>query len=260
MTASPTEFTPDPDAALADVRATIADAASAAGRDPAEITLVAIGKTHPPSRLAALVQAGVSHLGENRVAELGAKLAIAEQAEVEPFSLLGDVQWHYVGQLQSRKARAVVGRDVLVHSVDRRSLVDELDRRAGRAGVRQRLLVQVNVGDDPAKGGCGLHEVQDLVAYACQRPNLDVEGLMTVPPLPAPGEPATAAAAPHFAALRAERDRLSRDWPSVRELSMGMTADLPAAVAEGATIVRVGTALFGQRGNGPWTGPRSGGL
>ena len=255
-----TETSFDPTTALATVRARIDDAARSAGRDPATVTLVAVGKTHPPSRLAALVRAGVADLGENRVAELVAKLAIADQAEVAPFDALRTVRWHFIGRLQSRKARDLVGRDVLVHSVDRPSLVDELDSRAGRAGTPQRVLVQVNVGDDPAKGGCGLHEVDELVAYACQRPNLHVEGLMTVPPMPPEGADPVAATAPHFAALRAARDRVVSDWPDVRELSMGMTADLEAAVAEGATIVRVGTALFGPRGNGPWTGPRSGGL
>ncbi len=246
---------PDPAAALARVRADIAEAAAAAGRDPAEVTLVAIGKTHPPSVLAAMASAGVGHLGENRVAELVAKLAVVEQAEVAPFTALRDVQWHVVGQVQSRKARDLVGRGLLVHSVDRRSLVDELDTRAQRVGSVERILVQVNVGDDPAKGGCSLHELDELVAYAGQRPNLDVEGLMTVPPLSPAGTDPDRAAAPHFARLREARDRLAADWPGVRELSMGMSADLSAAVAEGATMVRVGTALFGSRRERPWTGP-----
>jgi len=249
---------PDPAEALARVRADIARAAAAAGRDAGEVTLVAIGKTHPPSVLAAMATAGVGHLGENRVAELVAKLAIVDQAEVAPFTALRDVQWHVVGQVQSRKARDLVGRGLLVHSVDRRSLVDELDRRAERVDAVQRILVQVNVGDDPAKGGCDLRELDELVAYAGERPNLDVEGLMTVPPLPPPGTDPDRAAAPHFATLRDARDRLVAAWPGVRELSMGMSADLSAAVAEGATMVRVGTALFGARRDHPWTGPESG--
>ena len=111
----------------------------------------------------------------------------------------------------------------------------------------QRLLVQVNVGDDPAKGGCSLTEVDELVTYARARSSLDVEGLMTVPPLPSPDTDPVAAARPHFARLREVAERL--DLP---HLSMGMSADLEAAVAEGATIVRVGTALLGPRGDGPW--------
>ncbi len=264
MTSDPDTDPPGDDAGVAErldaVRRRIAVAARAVDRDPAEVTLVAVGKTHPPSTLAAMATAGVAHLAENRVAELTAKLAIVDQAEVAPFTALRDVAWHFVGQVQSRKARDLVGRDVLVHSVDRRSLVDELDARAGRIGVRQRLLVQVNVGDDPAKGGCSLHEVDALVAYACQCPNLDVEGLMTVPPLPPPDADPDAATAPHFATLRDVRDRVVGDWPTVRELSMGMSADLAAAVGEGATMVRVGTALFGARRDRPWTGPQSGGL
>lgn len=254
----------DPDAPpedrLAAVRDQVAEVARRAGRDPDEVRLVGVGKTHGPGTLAAMAAAGLTDLGENRVAELTAKLAVAGQAEADPFRALADVHWHFIGQLQSRKARDVVGRNVLVHSVDRRSLVDELDQRAARAETVQRMLVQVNVGDDPAKGGCSLHEVQALVAYAHDRPNLDVEGLMTVPPQPPPGADPAAAAAPHFASLRAARDRVVADWPDVTELSMGMSADLSAAVAEGATMVRVGTALFGPRRDRPWTGPQSGGL
>lgn len=246
MTTSADNPPPSPDEALRAVRAAIAEAAHGAGRDPDEVTLVAVGKTHPPAVLAALVAEGVHDVGENRVAELDAKYGVEG---------LEDVRWHFIGQLQSRKARDLVGRDVLVHSVDRRSLVDELDRRSGRAEVVQRILVQVNVGDDPAKGGCGLHEVDDLVAYAVGRPNLEVQGLMTVPPMPPPDVDSARAAAPHFATLREVRDRTAHDHPGVHELSMGMSADLASAVAEGATMVRVGTALFGPRGDRPWTGP-----
>jgi len=221
------------------VRGRIRAAAQRAGRDPDEVTLVAVAKTHPPEAVQAVVAAGVRDVGENRTEELAAK-----QPRVT------DVRWHHVGRLQTRAANEVVGRDVLLHGVDRRKLVDRIERLAAGLGVVQRVLVQVNVGDDPAKGGCDLSEVEDLVTYAAAQQHVDVEGLMTVPPLPEEGSDPNAAARPHFATLRELRDRLG-----LHHLSMGMSADLEAAVEEGATLVRVGTDIFGPRGPGPWTGP-----
>ncbi|MBW3657267.1 MAG: YggS family pyridoxal phosphate-dependent enzyme [Actinobacteria bacterium] len=245
---------PDAVAARVDeVRARIARACAASGRRPADVQLVAVSKTHPPAAAQAMVDAGVADLGENRVRELLDKRPHVTGA-----------RWHFVGQLQSRKARDVVGAQVLVHSVDRRSLADALSRRAGDAGAVQRILVQVNVGDDPAKGGCDVDGCLDLVAYARDLPNLAVEGLMTVPPLP-PGhadgdvdedEGWGEAARPHFARLRRLRDDARARWPEVVHLSMGMSADLEVAIAEGATMVRVGTALFGPRGDSAWTSHR----
>lgn len=235
---------------LARVRRRIVAACDRAGRDPDEVVLVAVTKTHPPERIRAVVEAGVGDLGENRVEELEAKLTVAD--------LPSSIRWHFVGQLQSRKANALVGRGVLIHSVDRRSLVERLQRLAEREGLTQPLLVQVNVGDDPAKGGCGLDEVDDLVAYAHGHQNLAVRGVMTIPPLPPPDTDPQTAARPHFARLREVRDRLRDRWPDVTELSMGMSADLEAAVEEGATLVRIGTALLGQRGPAPWAPSETG--
>lgn len=228
-------------ARLRSVRERIAAAAAAASRDVGDITLVAVSKTHPPSALRAALAAGATDLGENRVEELIAKQPLVEGA-----------RWHLVGRLQSRKANAIVGADVLLHGVDRRSLVDRLERLAADRDVLQRLLVQVNVADDPAKGGCSLSEVDDLVAYAAERPHLVVEGLMTIPPLPPTGSDPNEAARPVFETLRATADRLG-----LGATSMGMSADLEAAVAAGATIVRVGTDVFGARGEGPWTGDQA---
>jgi pyridoxal phosphate enzyme (YggS family) len=226
---------------LADVRARIETACQRAGRPPASVVLIAVGKTHPPEAVQQMVDLGVRDVAENRVGEL-----LAKQPRVRGAS------WHFVGQLQRRKAPDVVGHRVLIHSVDRRRLVDTLARRSEDADVVQRVLVQVNVGEDPAKGGAAPDEALDLVAYARERSHLSVEGLMTIPPLPAddvdPGE----ASREHFAALRRLRDRARERWPEVIHLSMGMTADLEAAIEEGATMVRVGTALFGPRRDGPW--------
>lgn len=223
------------------VQARIAEACGRAGRSPASVVLVAVGKTHPPEVVQRLVDLGVRDVGENRVQEL-----VAKQSRVRGAS------WHFVGRLQRRKARELVGRHVLIHSVDREALADTLSRHAEESGVVQRVLVQVNVGDDPAKGGVAPDEALDLVAYARQRSHLSVEGLMTIPPLPPDDVDPDDAARGHFAALRRLRDRARQRWPEIVHLSMGMTADLEAAVEEGATMVRVGTALFGPRQDGPW--------
>lgn len=226
---------------LAAVRSRIAGACEAADRRPSSVVLIGVTKTHPPDVVRSALEAGIVDLGENRVEELVAK------AERMP-----GARWHLIGQLQRRKARDVVGRQVLVHSVDRAKLADTLSRHAADAEVVQRVLVQVNVGDDPAKGGCHVDDAIELVAYARELPHLTVEGLMTIPPLPAVDADPNAAARPHFARLRELRDEARDRFPEVAHLSMGMTGDLEAAVAEGATMVRVGTALFGERGDGPW--------
>lgn len=221
---------------LARVRARIAAACERSGRDPASVVIIGVTKGHPPEVAAAARDHGLIDLGENLVGEL------LDKAAAVP-----GVRWHLVGRLQRRKARHVVGRVALIHSVDRRTLIDELARRAAAAGVLQRILIQVNVADDPAKGGCRIDEVQELVAYARAQETLLVEGLMTVPPLPPPGADPVAAARPHYATLRRLRDELRERWSEVVHLSMGMSDDLEAAVEEGATMVRVGTALFGPR-------------
>jgi pyridoxal phosphate enzyme (YggS family) len=231
---------------LTTVQDRIAAACDAAGRSRSAVLLIAVTKTHPPEAAQAMVGLGVGDLGENRVQELVAKMPRVHGA-----------RWHFVGRLQSRKTKDVVGRQVLIHSVDRRSLAEVLSRRAERAGAVQRILVQVNVGDDPAKGGCDLDDALDLVAYARGLPNLAVEGLMTVPPLPPDEVDQSEAARPHFETLRRLRDDARSRWPEVIHLSMGMTADLEAAIHEGATMIRIGTALFGPRGRGAWSPPEA---
>jgi PLP dependent protein len=234
---------PSSDAAqrLAAVRRRIADACDRVGRPATSVILVAVGKTHPPEAISELVALGVRDIAENRVEELVAKQGLVPEAT-----------WHMVGQVQRRKARDLVGRRVLVHSLDRSALADTLSDRAHHAGVVQRVLVQVNVGQDPAKSGVAPDEALDLVAYARDRPHLSVEGLMTIPPMPPDGVDPGEAARPHFARLRELRDRARERWPEVTHLSMGMSEDFDVAIEEGATMVRVGTALFGARHDGPW--------
>jgi len=228
---------------LRTVRERITAAASTAGRRPGDVRVIGVTKTHPPATCRAAVAAGVTDLGENRVQEW-----LAKRPHVP------DARWHLIGPLQRNKARDVIGHHVLLHGVDRRSLVDALSRRAEAAGSLQRLLIQVNVGDDPDKSGCSVHDALDLVAYARSRPYLAVEGLMTIPPMTPSGQDANDAARPHFATLASLRDAARERFPEVVHLSMGMSADLEAAVTQGATMVRVGTGLFGPRGAGPWRG------
>lgn len=228
-------------ARVARVRDRIAGACERAGRSPASVLIVAVTKTHPPTLVRAAAHAGIGDIGESRVAEMVAKMERVE-----------GVRWHMIGRLQRNKVRFLVGRSVLVHSLDRRSLAGSLSRRAQRAGVVQRALVQVNVGDDPRKGGCAPEEVPGLIAYARDLPNMAVEGLMTMPPLPPAGADPAEHARPLFRRLRALRDELRERWPEVAHLSMGMSGDLEAAVEEGATMVRVGTAIFGPRGSRAW--------
>lgn len=221
---------------IADVRHRIAAAAQAADRDPARVTLIGICKTVGLDASRQAFDLGVSDLGENRVADLVAKRDAIRGA-----------RWHLVGQLQRNKAGAAVDAETLIHSVDRKSLVDTLARLAAARDVVQRILIQVNVGSDPAKGGCRLNEVDELVAYAGSYEHLHVQGLMTVPPMASAPHRAVEEAATHFGVLRACRDRVVNDVPTARELSMGMSADLEAAVAHGATMVRIGTDIFGPR-------------
>lgn len=218
------------------VRGRVTRVCERSGRAPDEVTIVGITKTHPVAVTRLARDAGLAHLGENRADEL------AEKADALP-----EVEWHFVGRLQSNKSGDVVGRAQLIHSVDRRSLVDALDRRARRAGIVQRVLVQVNVAGDPAKGGCSPETSEQLIAYACARDNVAVEGLMTIPPMPPASADPAAHVQPVFASLRQLRDDVRERYPEVRQLSMGMSADFEAAVAEGATIVRLGTVLFGPR-------------
>ena len=212
---------------LAAVRERIARAAKLAGRDPAEVTLIAVSKTHPPQAVEPLLAAGQRDFGENRVQEAQAKWPGLR-------ARYPDLRLHLVGQLQSNKAGDAVELFDAVHSVDRPSLVVALARAMARAGRRPHCFLQVNIGDEPQKGGCAVAELPALVEQA-RAAGLPLAGLMCLPP--AGVEPA-----PHFALLA----KLARRH-GVAGLSMGMSGDFDTAVMIGATHVRVGTALFGER-------------
>lgn len=213
------------------VRARIAAAARAAGRDPADIRLVAISKFHPLEKIAAAHAAGQVDIGESRAQELDAKLA----SDPPP-----GVRWHFVGRLQRNKVGMVAGRVVLIHSVDRPRLADAVASHMQSLDGIQDVLIQVNVVGEERKGGCAPADLPALAERIAVLDGVRAVGLMTIPPLD--GDPGAV-----FAQLRAMRSRLAAEHPSVRELSMGMSGDLEAAVVAGATIVRVGTAIFGPR-------------
>lgn len=213
---------------LAAVRAEIARAAGLAGRDPAEVTLIAVSKTHGAGAIQPLLDAGQRVFGENRVQEAAAKWPALREATP-------DLALHLVGQLQSNKAADAVALFDAIHSVDRASLVAALARAMERQDRRPACFIQVNIGEEPQKGGCAVDALPGLVAEA-RSAGLPLVGLMCVPP--ADVEPA-----PYFALT----GKLARDH-GLAGLSMGMSQDYPTAVMLGATHVRVGSALFGARG------------
>lgn len=224
---------------LEKVRARMAAAAQAAGRDPAEVQLVAVSKTQPAGVVAEAIAAGADVIGENRVQEARDKRAALEEAAA------GRARWHLIGSLQKNKARLVPGLFDLVESVDSLPLAKELNKRIEAAGAPPlEVFIQVNAGLEAQKGGVPPEETIALVGKASALPALRVRGLMCIPPLSGAPEESR----PHFRLLRELRDAAHRaGFGEVRFLSMGMSKDFELAIAEGATHVRVGTAIFGPR-------------
>ncbi len=229
---------------LAEVRERIARAAARAGRSPEEITLVAVSKGHPPEAVVEAYRLGLRDFGENRVEEAETKIP-AVQAVLAAEGQGDDIRWHMIGHIQSRKAKRVVTPYVLVHSVDRLKIAYRLNRFAGEVGRILPVLLEINVSGEPTKFGFSPAEVIEVMPEILALPNLRVRGLMTMAPLVENPEEVR----PVFAALRRLRDQLARTYPEVdwRHLSMGMTNDFEVAIEEGATIVRIGTAIFGRR-------------
>lgn len=214
---------------LSDVRERVDSAARRAGRDPEEITLVAVTKYASDRQVRAAYEAGARDLGESRAGDL------ERRAELLP----PDVRWHFVGRLQSNKARKVRPVVHLLHSLDRMSLVEAWVKGPAEPPA---ALVQVDLADEPQKGGVAVDDVDALVESALEM-GIEVRGLMTIPPL---GDEARQ----WFAELRRLRDRLVERHPSATALSMGMSANFEVAISEGATLLRVGRAIFA-RGEPP---------
>ncbi|HET7482495.1 MAG TPA: YggS family pyridoxal phosphate-dependent enzyme [Actinomycetota bacterium] len=217
---------------LAAVRERVAAAARAAGRDPADITLVAVGKTFGVDVVSEAIDAGATDIGENRAQELRDKVAV----------LGARARWHFIGPLQSNKVRLVVGSHVvLIHSVDRFGVAEAIGRRAASLGFEQDVLVEVNVGGEATKHGVEPPRAVTLATEISQLPGVSVRGLMAIPPR---GDDE---ARHHFQTLAALGHDVAAEIPGATELSMGMSHDFEVAIEEGATIVRVGQAIFGPR-------------
>ena len=210
------------------IRQRMLAAAQRAGRNPDDITLIAVTKTITPDRVEQALVAGLSVFGESKLQEAKAKIPVVS----------GRAHWHMIGHLQTNKARDVVALFELIHSVDSARLAGELNKWAERAGKTQPILVEVNVSGEASKFGLQPDAVEPALEQINSMPRLEVQGLMTMAPFAEDAEKAR----PYFRKLRELRDRLS-----LTHLSMGMTQDFEVAIEEGATMVRIGTAIFGER-------------
>jgi pyridoxal phosphate enzyme (YggS family) len=232
---------PELEERIASVRQRIQAAAERVGRDPAEITLVAVSKTQSPAAVAAACHAGLRLFGENRVEEAGPKA----QAVAELLAPAAAPVWHMVGHLQGRKANEVFPWAEMVHSVDSVKLAQRLSRFALEARWELAILLEVNVSGEASKYGLTPPELPGVVEVIATLPGLRLEGLMTMAPIATDPE----AVRPVFAELRKLKDEMARRHPELtwRHLSMGMTDDFEVAIEEGATLVRIGRAIFGDR-------------
>jgi pyridoxal phosphate enzyme (YggS family) len=215
----------------------IRKAARAAGRRETEVRLVGAGKAVGSDAIREAIAAGLAIVGENRLQEALSKME----------ALKGErVSWHFIGRLQRRKARAAVGVFELIHSVDSLELAEEIDRRARAAGLTQKVLVEINMGEEQSKAGFLAHEVEEVLPRMAALEHVAVHGLMAIPPLVGDAEQSR----PYFRSLKELAGRLAKlgiPGVSLTELSMGMSNDYAVAIEEGATLVRLGTAIFGGR-------------
>ncbi len=226
---------------LDSVRAAIAAAAEGAGRRAEDVTLIAVAKGHDAEAVRVAYAAGQRDFGENYVQEWQEKAAALAD--------LPELRWHFLGHLQRNKIRQVIGKVALLHSADDMAGIDEMQRAAWSVNLKQDVLLQINLADEAQKRGCGEDDAELFIDVLLRSPNLRLRGLMTLPP--ADEDPEVTRA--WFKRLRALRDRLQAQLrgrpgaPAALWLSMGMSGDYPVAIAEGATHVRVGTAIFGPR-------------
>jgi len=222
---------------LKSVKDRIQRAADGCGRDPESARLVAVSKTMSVDRVREAIEAGVTILGENYIQEAREKISDLSSYPVS---------WHFIGHLQTNKAKYAVKLFDLIHSVDSLRLARELNKQAGKIDKVQEILIQVNIGEEASKSGTAVKDLQDLIKEVSPLENLSVRGLMIIPPFYNAPEKVR----PFFSALRELRDQLRESAPpnvGMDELSMGMTGDFEAAIEEGATLVRIGTAIFGKR-------------
>ena len=220
---------------ITEVRENIAAACQKVGRSVDDVKLIAVTKYVEPERIREAFACGLKTVGENHAQEVRDKLTFYKQYGAE---------LHFIGQLQSNKVKYIIGNARLIQSADREKLLLDLDAHAGKLDVVQSVLLQVNIGDEAQKGGAAVKDVPYLLELACGLKHIRVEGFMCVPP-----DVDAEAARPYFARLFELREKLRPMFPEqpLRELSMGMSHDYPQAILEGATMVRVGTAIFGKR-------------
>lgn len=216
------------------VRGLIAAASKKSGRLPGDVELVAISKTHEAEKIRAALEAGQQIFGESRVQEARAKIPLLPSA----------ARWHFVGRLQKNKIRHALPLFELFHSVDSLALARDMNRVAEEEGLHPRVLLEVNVAGEGSKIGFAPDSLRAEMETLLQLPRLNIEGLMTIPPL----APEAEASRRFFVALRELRDEFAAQFQvGLPQLSMGMSDDFPVAIEEGATLVRVGTAIFGKR-------------
>ena len=219
---------------LAQVRERMADAARKSGRTTEQIELVAVSKTHAAEKVQEAIEADQLLFGESRVQEARAKIPL----------LPSRLRWHFIGHLQKNKIRQALPLFELFHGIDSLLLAQEMERIAGEEGMRPRILLEVNVAGEASKYGFSPEALRRDLEAALSLGRLTIEGLMTLPPL----APEAEASRRYFVALRELRDRLEAEFNvHLPQLSMGMSGDFPVAIEEGATLVRVGTAIFGER-------------
>jgi len=221
---------------LEQIHSQISASARAAGRDPSAVRLVAVSKTKPGAMVDEAAKSGQQIFGENYVQEFISKIT-----EVRT-----PVEWHFIGHLQSNKVKQIAGLVAMIHSVDRLSLAREIDRQWARTGKVCDILIQVNLAGETTKSGTTTEETMNLVRQVALLQNVQICGLMTMPPFFDNPE----AARPYFRELRLLAEMISsRNIPgvSMKELSMGMSGDFEVAIKEGATLVRIGSAIFGNR-------------
>jgi len=221
------------------IREGIRQAALRAGRDPSTVQLVAATKTVSSSLLIEAYEAGVRIFGENRLQEA--------QEKILAFGPRQGLAWHFIGRMQSRKIKDIVGKFTLIHSVESVEQAHTIHAIAEKLGIQQSILLEVNVGGEATKGGFACNDIREAIDQIDRLPHVAIQGLMTLPPFSNHPDDAR----PYFAELRQLRDSLAQrnlTHGGVKELSMGMSHDYQVAIEEGATIVRVGTAIFGKRG------------
>lgn len=219
------------------VKDRISVAAARAGRDPGEIRLVAVSKRVQAGRVIEALNFGIDTFGENYAQEFRDKRKVVEE------NAGSEVHWHFIGNLQKNKVKYLIGSVELIHSLDSVSVAQEIDKKANSLGIKAAVLIEVDTGGEESKGGVEPDVLESFLGEVSKLDSLEIKGLMTMPPYFDDPEQARL----YFSELRELRDSLKGEYPGLIELSMGMSGDFEVAIEEGATIVRVGTSIFGPR-------------